>query len=307
MGWLKDQIFGNNKTEQETSINNELINKTVFNVLNTTSTNQQNSILVKQKLDVGSAYYICQNANMKQIANLEIKVLNKFEGTDSVDLVDDIMNDLDADIDADIEQVTSFLNVGGDNESSTKTDIKTSITNDLQKNITNETINSLANEIIVNQEFKIENLVVDPCAKYSGVKIAEKLMEEGKLSFTEFMDATKNKCDAECGTIGQDVQIKFVAEQITNKMNEVIGKNKMIQDLRNKVKIKQKQESKGLGDALNKILKGIGDALSKIFNSATLPFLISACVACVIIIAVAAFALSPSGQKLANKAGSRIR
>ena len=319
-------LFGKNKSTKETSIENTVVNKTTFNVLNRTENVSSSSVISKQQIDINGATFICKKPQIKQIANLDVKVMAKFEGKDSVNLVDNIMNDLDTTLDEELKQASGFLGLGGGNEANQSTNVKTSITNDLTKNITNETINKLAAKIAVGQKLKINNLIVDPCGKGPGLKMGEKLLAEGKLSFKDFMEATKDACDAECGSIDQDVQIKFVSEQVGSKINETIAKNEVVQKLKQDIKSKQDQEQTGIGGAVAKGAKGIGEGVGSAaegvgsgvgtaaegvgsgvgsaMGGAMMPSLISGCVVCVIVAAGAAFMMSPAGQNAAKAASA---
>ena len=330
-------LFGKNKSTKETSIENTVVNKTTFNVLNRTENVSSSSVISKQQIDINGATFICKKPQIKQIANLDVKVMAKFEGKDSVNLVDNIMNDLDTTLDEELKQASGFLGIGGGNEANQSTNVKTSITNDLTKNITNETINKLAAKIAVGQKLKINNLIVDPCGKGPGLKMGEKLLAEGKMSFKDFMEATKDACDAECGSIDQDVQIKFVSEQIGSKINETIAKNEVVQKLKQDIKSKQDQEQTGIGGAVAKGAKGIGEGVGSAaegvgsgvgtaaegvgagvgdaaegvgagvgnaMGGAMMPSLISGCVVCVIVAGGAAFMMSPAGQNAAKAASA---
>jgi len=328
-------LFGKNKSNKETSIENTVVNKTTFNVLNRTENVSSSSVISKQQIDINGATFICKQPQIKQVANVDVKVMAKFEGKDSVNLVDNIMNDLDTTLDEELKQASGFLGIGGGNEANQSTNVKTSITNDLTKNITNETINKLAAKIAVGQKLTINNLIVDPCGKGPGLKIGEKLLAEGKLSFKDFMEATKDACDAECGSIDQDVQIKFVSEQIGSKINETIAKNEVVQKLKQDIKSKRDQEQTGIGGAVAKGAKGIGEGVGSAaegvgsgvgtaaegvgagvgdaaegvgagvgnaMGGAMMPSLISGCVVCVIVAGGAAFMMSPAGQNAAKAA-----
>ena len=319
-------LFGKNKSSKETTIENTVVNKTTFNVLNQTENVSSSRVISKQKLDINGATFICKKPTIKQIANLDVKVMAKFEGKDSANLVDNIMNEMDNKLDEELKQASGFLGIGGGNESEMKTNVKNSVTNDLKKNITNKTLNKLAAEIAVGQDLKLQNLIVDPCGKGPGLKMAEKLLEQGKLSFKDFMEATKDACDAECGEIGQDVQIKFVSEQIGSKINETIAKNETVQKLKQDIKSKQEQEQTGVGGAVAKGAKGIGEGVGSAaegvgsgvgtaaegvgsgvgnaFSAGSGPSIASAVVSCIMVIAVGAFAMSPAGQN-AVKAASK--
>ena len=328
-------LFGKNKSKKETSIENTVVNKTTFNVLNRTENVSSSSVISKQQIDINGATFICKQPQIKQVANVDVKVMAKFEGKDSVNLVDNIMNDLDTTLDEELKQASGFLGIGGGNEANQSTNVKTSITNDLTKNITNETINKLAAKIAVGQKLTINNLIVDPCGKGPGLKMGEKLLAEGKMSFKDFMEATKDACDAECGSIDQDVQIKFVSEQIGSKINETIAKNEVVQKLKQDIKSKQDQEQTGIGGAVAKGAKGIGEGVGSAaegvgsgvgtaaegvgagvgdaaegvgagvgnaMGGAMMPSLISGCVVCVIVAGGAAFMMSPAGQNAAKAA-----
>jgi hypothetical protein len=327
-------LFGKNKTEKETTIENQVTNESVFTSLNRTENSSASKIISKQNLNINGATFICKKPQIKQIANLDVKVMAKFTGKDSANLVDDIMNEMDSKLDEELDQASGFLGLGGGNEAKMKTNVKTSVTNSLKKSITNETINKLAAEIAVGQKLKIENLIVDPCLKYPGIKIAEKLLEQGKMSFKDFMEATKEPCDAECGEIGQDVQIKFVSEQLTNKINETVAQNKQVQKLKQDIASKQKQKQQGVGEAVGDVYKGLGEGvgtavggkkadgsvggigggvsdaaegvgsgIGSAFQGGSMPSIASASVCCVLILGAAAFAMSPAGQNMAKSAG----
>lgn len=253
-------LFGKTKTKKETSVENTVVNESTFSALNKTTNAQSASVISKQNISINGATFICKKPEIKQIANLDVKVLSKFEGKDSANLVDNVMSELDNKLNDELEQVSGFLGLGGGTESEQSTNVKNSVRNSLNKSITNETINSVASQIVVDQDLKLENLIVDPCGMYGGIKAAEKLFEAGKLSFKEFREAVKDPCDAECGTIGQDVQIKFVAEQLGSKISEAISQNSQVQKLKQEVEAKQKQKQKGVGDVAKDVGAGVGTA-----------------------------------------------
>src|SRR5210317_2307798 len=142
-------LFGKNKASKETTIENTVVNKTTFNVLNQTENVSSSRVISKQKLDINGATFICKKPEIKQIANLDVKVLSKFEGKDSANLVDNIMSELDNKIDDELKQASGFLGLGGGTESEQSTNVKNSVRNSLNKSITNETINTVASKIVV--------------------------------------------------------------------------------------------------------------------------------------------------------------
>lgn len=254
-------LFGKTKTKKETSVENTVVNESTFNALNKVVNSQAVSVISKQNISINGATFICKKPEIKQIAKLDVKVIQKFEGKDSANLVDNIMSELDGKINDELEQVSGFLGLGGGTQSEQSTNVKNSVRNSLNKSITNETINSTAAKIVVDQNLKLENLIVDPCGMYGGIKAAEKMFEAGKLSFKDFREAVKDPCDAECGSIGQDVQIKFVAEQIGSKVTEAIAQNSQVQKLKQQVEAKQKQKQQGVGEAVGDIYRGLGEGV----------------------------------------------
>jgi hypothetical protein len=105
--------------------------------------------------------------------------------------------------------------------------------------------------------------------------------------------------------IGQDAQIRFVAEQIGSKITEIINKDESAQKLKKEVLNKTTQETQGVGEAVADGAKGIGAGISSAFKGMTGPSLISALVSCVCCGAILAFGMSPAGQKLSKNAGSK--
>lgn len=311
-------LFGKTKTKKETSIENTVVNESTFTALNRSVNAQSASVISKQKININGATFICKKPEIKQIANLDVKVLSKFEGKDSANLVDNIMSELDNKLDDELKQASGFLGLGGGTDSEQSTKVKTSVRNSLNKSITNETINTVASKIVVDQDLTLKNLIVDPCGMYGGIKAAEKMFEAGKLSFKDFREAVKDPCDAECGSIGQDVQIKFVAEQIGSKVTEAIAQNSQVQKLKQQVKAKQEQEQTGVGGAVAKGAKGIGEGvgtaakgvgsgvgtaaegvgsgIGSAFSGGAAPSIASAVVCCVLIIGAGAFAMQNPGM-----------
>ena len=327
-------LFGKNETKKETIIENQVRNESVFTALNKTENVQSSRIISKQKMSVDGARFICKNQNFEQIANLDVKVMTKFKGKDSANLVDDIMNELDTKLDEELDQAAGFLGIGGGNKADMKTNVKTSVTNSLKKSITNETINKMAAEIAVGQELEFKNLVVDPCGLAGFIDESKDLLRKGTISVAEFREASSNPCDAECGKISQNVQIKFVAEQIGEKINETVAENKQVQKLKQDIATKQKQKTQGVGEAVGDVYRGLGEGvgtavggkeadgsvggigggigeagegvgsgIGNAFQGGSMPSIASASVCCVLIVGAAAFAMSPAGQNMAKSAG----
>lgn len=299
--------MGAGKSKQSNIMETKILNDTTFNVLNKSENAVAASVIAVQDMSVSGIKAYC-NLDVNQKINADIKVLQSFTQKDTQKLINDIMNQVEKEAENKAKQETGFANPFGGGKSEQLNKAKTSITNKLTKNITNETINKLQSKVVLNQKLLVENLVIDPC----GISVYK------SIGVPPPLELVKECVQGSDCKIGQDMVIKFVAEQIGSKITEIINEDKNAQELRDSLSSSSDQKTegageavgdaaKGIGDGVSDAARGIGDGIGGAFKGATLPLFASASVACIMILAVAAFALSPSGQKLANKAGSRIR
>ena len=190
------------------------------------------------------------------------------------------------------KQKTGFANPVP-NFSSRVSQTKTNITNKVTKNITSETINTLAAKVISNQRLVTKNLVIDPL----GLTVYKELGVPPPIELMKELRNTTCK-------IGQDAQIKFVAEQVGSKITEIINKDESAQKLKADVEAKTTQETQGAGEAVAEGAEGIGKGIGSVMGGAALPSAVSALVSCVCCGALLAFGLSPAGQKATGNLGS---
>jgi hypothetical protein len=232
------------------------------------------------------------NLDISQKINADIKVLQKFDEKSTQDLLDKVLNDLEDKVKQETKQKTGFANPIP-NFSSSVSSTKTNIRNSVTKNITSETVNKLAAKVVNNQKLVTKNLIIDPLGlsvyKSLGVPPPVELMKE----------MSKTTCK-----IGQDAQIKFVAEQVGSKISEIINKNEQAQQLKKDLSTATTQETQGAGEALAQGAEGVGKGVGSIMSGAAMPSLISALVSCVCCGAMLAFGMSPAGQSLSKNAGA---
>lgn len=289
--------MGAGKSKQSNIMETKILNDTTFNLLNRSENISSTTVIAVQDMSVKGIKAYC-NLDTSQKINGDIKVLQSFTQKDTQKLINDIVNQVEKEAENKAKQETGFANpFGGAQKTEQLNKAKTSITNKLTKNITNETINKLQSKVVLNQKLLVENLVIDPC----GMSVYE------NIGVPPPLELVKECVQGSDCKIGQDMVIKFVSEQIGSKISEIINEDKNAQKLRDSLSSSSDQKTEGAGDALGDAARGIGDGIGGAFKGATLPLFASASVACVMILAVAAFALSPSGQKLANKAGTKIR
>jgi hypothetical protein len=273
-------------------VETNIVNESVFNAVSRSENAVSASVLTVQNMSVSGVTAYC-NLDISQKINADIKVLQKFDEKSTTDLLNKIMNDIEKKAKNETKQKTGFMNPIP-NFSSKVSDTKTNIKNKVSKSITSETINTLAAKVINRQKLVTSNLIIDPL----GLSVYKSL---GVPPPVELMKELRNtKCK-----IGQDAQIRFVAEQIGSKITEIINKDESAQKLKKEVLNKTTQETQGVGEAVADGAKGIGAGISSVFKGMTGPSLISALVSCVCCGAILAFGMSPAGQKLSKNAGSK--
>ena len=245
-------IMGGSESKSETHVSNEVVNKSVFTALNSTKNVQSSSVLANQKLVLKNVKALSCKMNINQKMNLDVKTIAQFEKTDSTELMDKITSELDNAVKTDSETESG---AGGTSstESSDYTNIKNSVRNEMNTSITNETVNELRTQIVANQELLIDNLVMDPLG--FGV-----LKDLGFPPTIEMMRlAASTSCD-----INQDLQIKFVAEQIGAQVTKIIQKNEKVNKLVSDTEKKTTTKTQGAGGAVAEAAMGVGGAYAAV-------------------------------------------
>ena len=286
MGFLSG-IFGGS-SKQVTKNENTIVNESVFNALTKSVNAQSATIITVQNMSVSGVTAYC-NLDISQKIDADIKVLAKFDEKQTQDLVSNMMSDIAKKAKQESEQKTGFMNLIPNSSEKVDQTIN-NITNKVSKTITAETINTLSTKIVNNQKLIVENLILDPL----GLGIYKDLGIAPPLEIVKEVKNTNCK-------IGQDVQIRFVSEQIGKKVLEIMNKDESAQKFAAEIDQAAKQESEGVGQAVKQAAEGVGSIMS----GATMPSLISALVSCVCCGALLAFGMSPAGQSLSQNAGAK--
>jgi hypothetical protein len=289
MGFLSG-IFGGS-SKQVTKTENTIVNESVFNALTKSVNAQSATIITVQNMSVSGVTAYC-NLDISQKIDADIKVLAKFDEKQTQDLVSNMMSDIAKKAKQESDQKTGFMNLIPNSSEKVDQTIN-NITNKVSKTITAETINTLSTKIVNNQKLIVENLILDPL----GLGIYKDLGIAPPLEIVKEVKNTNCK-------IGQDVQIKFVSEQIGKKVLEIMNKDESAQKLAAEIDQAAKQASEGVGEAVAQSAEGIGKGIGSIMSGAAMPSIISAVVSCVCCGAMLAFGMSPAGQSLSKNAGS---
>ena len=272
-------------------VETNVVNESVFNAISKSENAVSASVITVQNMTVSGVTAYC-NLDVSQKINADIKVLQKFDEKSTQDLLYKVLNDLEDKVKQETKQKTGFLNPIP-NFSSSVSDTKTNIRNSVTKNITSETVNTLAAKVVNNQKLVTENLIIDPL----GLSVYKSL---GIPPPVELMKEIKN---TNC-KIGQDAQIKFVAEQVGSKISEIINKNEQAQQLKKDVSAATTQETQGAGEALGQAAEGVAKGIGSIMSGAAMPSVISAVVSCVCCVAMLALGMSSGGQKATGNLGA---
>lgn len=285
-------IFGSKKSKSENINETTIVNESVFNQLSESINAQSAKILANQTLNLSGVDAYCR-LEVTQVSNLDIKIMSEFDEKQSQDLMNKIMTDLDQKAKAAVDQKTGWMSMGSSqaaNVNKTLTDIK----NKVEKNITSRVINTIAAEIASSQNMNIEKLKIDPY----GIGIYERMKIPPPAEVMEMM------IKAPPCKIDQNLQIRYVSEQIGSKIIDIINNDESAIKLASELDATTQQTSQGVGGALAEGAEGVGKGIGSIFSGGTMPSFISALVSCVCCAALLAFGLSPAGQSITKNAGA---
>jgi hypothetical protein len=297
LGFVAGALFGGKK-RQKTKSETTVVNENIFNFLNRDENVVSAKVVSVQDMSVSGVTAYCK-FNISQKINADLKILQKFDSKQTSDLVTEIGNEIEQQIKKTAKEKKGFLALPENKKSTDETIVN--IKNKIEKNITMETINKLAGEVISEQTLVTENLIIDPVGM--GV-----YMSMGMAPPVEIATLAAN---TEC-SIDQDIQIKYVAEQLSNKVVEIINNDTSALKLANKLDTAEESESQGIGGAVGEAAEGvgsgvgtaaegIGSGIGNIMGGAAMPAAISSGCLCMVLIAGGLFMMSDAGKNAMSK------
>ena len=297
LGFVAGALFGGKK-RQKTKSETTVVNENIFNFLNRDENVVSAKVVSVQDMSVSGVTAYCK-FDITQKINADIKILQKFDAQQTSDLVTEIGNEIEQQIKKTAKEKKGFLSLPENKKSSDETIVN--IKNKIEKNITMETINKLAGEVISEQTLVTENLIIDPV----GLGVYMSMGVPPPFEISELMSNT------EC-SIDQDIQIKYVAEQLANKVVEIINKDASALKLANKLDLAEETESQGIGGAVGEAAEGvgsgvgtaaegIGSGVGNIMGGAAMPAAISSGCLCMVLIAGGLFMMSDAGKNAMSK------
>ena len=297
LGFVAGALFGGKK-RQKTKSETTVVNENIFNFLNRDENVVSAKVVSVQDMSVSGVTAYCK-FNISQKINADLKILQKFDGKQTSELVSSIGNEIEQQIKKQAKEKRGFLSLPENKKSSDETIVN--IKNKIEKNITMETINKLAGEVISEQTLVTENLILDPV----GMGLY------AKFGVPPPIEIATLEANTECG-IDQDIQIKYVAEQLTNKVVEIINTDSSALKLANKLDLAEEIESQGVGGAVGEAAEGVGSGIGgaaegigsgvgSIMGGAAMPAAISSGCLCMVLIAGGLFMMSDAGKNAMSK------
>jgi len=297
LGFVAGALFGGKK-RQKTKSETTVVNENIFNFLNRDENVVSAKVVSVQDMSVSGVTAYCK-FDITQKINADLKILQKFDGKQTSDLVTEIGNEIEQQIKKTAKEKKGFLAIPENKKSSDETIVN--IKNKIEKNITMETINKLAGEVISEQTLVTENLIIDPV----GMGLY------ANLGVPPPVEIATLAANTEC-SIDQDIQIKYVAEQLTNKVVEIINTDSSALKLANKLDLDEETESQGIGGAVGEAAEGvgsgvgtaaegIGSGVGNIMGGAAMPAAISSGCLCMVLIAGGLFMMSDAGKNAMSK------
>ena len=297
LGFVAGALFGGKK-RQKTKSETTVVNENIFNFLNRDENVVSAKVVSVQDMSVSGVTAYCK-FDITQKINADLKILQKFDAQQTSDLVTEIGNEIEQQIKKTAKEKRGFLSLPENKKSTDETIVN--IKNKIEKNITMETINKLAGEVISEQTLVTENLILDPV----GMGLY------AKLGVPPPVEIATLAANTEC-SIDQDIQIKYVAEQLTNKVVEIINNDASALKLASKLDLDEEIESQGVGGAVAEgaegvgsgiggAAEGIGSGIGSIMGGAAMPAAISSGCLCMVLIAGGLFMMSDAGKNVMSK------
>jgi hypothetical protein len=226
--------MGGNSSKQtvETTLQTEVLNKTIQNFITTNSQTVTASGSNIQKLDVEIGDVIGCNINFGQKIDSEVTSSGQLKTTELSDLQTKADTHLDNNVDALMEKMSGFasLQVGNNTQQS----VKQTITNKLQ-NITEKT-------------FETNN--------YNDIVASVVNIQAQKLKIGNF-DCTKGgQLD-----MSQDISSKVIATALTDQLIDRFMKDEQVVDVINQIETEQANRDEGAGEAVAAAAEGVGEGV----------------------------------------------
>ena len=233
----------------------------VFEALTESEVTQQVESVTVQALEVKDIE--CYgNMEIVQDSTMDINIVQKFNFDTATTLVNQIANDLEAKATQASKQKAGFANFIPQSSESLDTAI-TDITDKIRQSMTHTFLNKQVGRLVVEQDLKIEGLVIDPTGLGAYLRTMENL---GQTPDPEVVAELGEIAATTTCKFGQNAEITYVAQQISEHIYNIIATSDKNNKLRDEYQAYIDQESEGVGDAIGDAARGIGEGLGAMFG-----------------------------------------
>jgi hypothetical protein len=253
--------MGGNSSKSAVQQTNEFFNKQTNSFMSSNSQNVSATAGARQSVNLSDTQFTGCRVNVSQGATTTVAASGTMTTQNVQDLKSKLQNDAKTAIDNAASQKSGFLAPSVANSASATTDLKTKVTNIIENTMSSSTVQNIVANAQNNQKVNAAKMVATCDPKY-------RLAGEYDFNFDQ--------------QILQSVTAKGIADALTSALSDTVIAN----TTDTAVKQTAKQETQGVNDLVDSVFKGM-----------TGIWMIVGCVICVVIAAVAAFLMSPAGQK----------
>ena len=224
----------------------------VFEALTESTVSQTVQAVTVQELEVKNIECYGE-MEIIQDSTMDMNIVQDFNFDSAKTLANKIANDLESKAEQASKQKAGFANFIPQSSEQLDTAI-TDITDKIRQSITYEFLNEQVARLVVDQDLKIEGLVIDPTGLGAYLRTMENLGQTPDPEVVAYLGeiAATTKC-----TFGQNAEIVYVAQQISEHIYNIIATSDKNNKLRDDYKAYNDQESKGIGDAIASILGAV--------------------------------------------------
>ena len=254
---------GGSETNSSLIVENETVNKSTTSVLNETMNSVSAEMIASQNLIIENVDYLC-SANISQTYDGEMTLIQELTEKQEADLKTDILADLEQQMLAENESSSGFMDMfGGGSESNSYQESKNKIVNEMTTELSTISVNEIRASMKVGQSLVIKDVTIDPMGIGVYTRIAEKLGFPAQIVSDTLVKLTEDSQNVTCN-VSQDMAMKIIAEQISDKITEVVNTNSAVQEIAQEIEAKTKAKTSGVED----VIDSAGDAVAGVVDSA---------------------------------------
>ena len=253
---------GGSETNSSLIVENETVNKSTTSVLNETMNSVSAEMIGSQSLVIENVDFLC-SANISQSYDGEMTLIQELSEKQEADLKTDILADLEQQMLAENESSSGFMDMfSGGSESNSYQESKNKIVNEMTTELATISVNEIRGSMKVGQTIVIRDVTMDPMGIGVYSRIAEKLGFPAQIVSDTIVKLTTDSQGITCN-VDQNLAMRIIAEQISEKITEVVNTNSALQEIAQEIEAKTKSKTSGIED----VIDSAGDAVAGVVDS----------------------------------------